>query len=562
MQATSLLLFKNGFGMIQRTIFLPSTENNNSIQEYRICDPPRHAVHGSLWIEPSDCELRSTHTEEYVVKSETHSCKNLEELISANVGSKVSLGRRNTNGGSIEWVQGTLSFVERKMKRRRKHSSSATPAPYGPYAQLSALTGVNAAQSQDEDYDDCFGNLVGLTTPEGLEAFPLSDVVSVRSADPKEPLKTTISREKGSNTLLVKYIPQGKNASILLKYLTGGITWAPSYQVELSANPEKKILKISAKAVILNDVEGIVAENVSCVAGFPNITFSNVKDPLTNVDTITQFVNSLSSVTSGKEQARANRGARGNVLVQQQVMYNAAYTGPGVTASDENSSAEPTSNSDLHFYNFTNVTLPRGERIYLPIFAMETKYCDVYHCDIDNANQNYYYNSPPTGQQQPYEDVWHAIQIHNTSKHVWTTAPATVFGEDGNFLAQDTLTYTQIGSSSMINLTKALDVKVSFEGATAIEQNKGVTYVLDHKYQKDTVKSQIIATNLKKEEVTVVIKVSTTGVLSKSNLPPTANVEEINYDVANPKRKLTWEVKIEPGKTVKINYERDILRRN
>ena len=120
----------------------------------------------------------------------------------------------------------------------------------------------------------------------------------------------------------------------------------------------------------------------------------------------------------------------------------------------------------------------------------------------------------------------------------------------------------QIGSSSLVHLTKALDVKVLFEGATVVEQNKGISSVSGNTYQKDTIKSQIVVTNMKKELVTVVIKVTTMGVLSKSNPEPTSNVEEISHDVANNKAKLTWELKMEPGKMIKINYERAILRRH
>ena len=144
----------------------------------------------------------------------------------------------------------------------------------------------------------------------------------------------------------------------------------------MAGNPEKKVLKLTAKAVILNDVEGIVAQNLSCVAGFPNITFSNVKDPLSNVEKITDFINSLNSVSNAREQPRS-RGVTATMAAQQ-VMVNSAYGGPSMDSENSNTN-EPTSNNDLHFYNFHNVTLPKDERVYLPIFNMETKYCDVYH---------------------------------------------------------------------------------------------------------------------------------------------------------------------------------------
>jgi hypothetical protein len=72
------------------------------------------------------------------------------------------------------------------------------------------------------------GNLVLFeTTDNGLLALPLSSVQSIRGVT----LKTTYQRKIFKNCLSIDYKNESGSSDIgLMKYLTFGITWAPSYK--------------------------------------------------------------------------------------------------------------------------------------------------------------------------------------------------------------------------------------------------------------------------------------------------------------------------------------------
>lgn len=72
------------------------------------------------------------------------------------------------------------------------------------------------------------GNLVLFeTTDSGLQALALSNIQSIRGAT----LKTTYQRKTLKNCLSINYKNEtGSNQTGLMKYLTFGITWAPSYK--------------------------------------------------------------------------------------------------------------------------------------------------------------------------------------------------------------------------------------------------------------------------------------------------------------------------------------------
>ncbi len=72
------------------------------------------------------------------------------------------------------------------------------------------------------------GNLILLeTTDNGLLALPLSNVQSIRGTT----LKTTYQRKIFKNCLSIDYKNESGSSDIgLMKYLTFGMTWAPSYK--------------------------------------------------------------------------------------------------------------------------------------------------------------------------------------------------------------------------------------------------------------------------------------------------------------------------------------------
>jgi hypothetical protein len=67
----------------------------------------------------------------------------------------------------------------------------------------------------------------------------------------------------------------GENVEV--SFLARGITWVPSYRIDLS---DEKTAHFSAQAQIINELADIQDAHVDLVTGFPNIQFPELPNPV------------------------------------------------------------------------------------------------------------------------------------------------------------------------------------------------------------------------------------------------------------------------------------------
>ena len=202
--------------------------------------------------------------------------------------------------------------------------------------------------------------------------------------------------------------------------------------------------------------------------------------------------------------------------------------------------------SDLFFYELTNVSLKRGERGYFPLFTAEVPYESVYDCRISESQP-----APGSRGEEFSEDVWHALRLSNDSKQPWTTAPAIVTRE-GLILGQDTLYFTSLGSRTLLRFTKALDVRASSTEKEVERQHNaphwGTTWDLV------TAEGKITLINLKPVEVTVVVHRTVEGEIITNPQKAEMSLAQSGITAANPTCDLSWELHIKPRDTAELLY--------
>ncbi|CAF5100115.1 unnamed protein product, partial [Rotaria sp. Silwood1] len=403
------------------------------------------------------------------------------------------------------------------------------------------------------------GNLVLLeTTDNGLLALSLSNVKSIRGVS----LKTIYQRKIFKNCLSIEYKNEsGSNDTGLMKYLTFGITWAPSYNLVLlsSEDPSIKRLRLSSKAVILNDIENMNVDNLFCIVGFPNVSkFASVVDPIISGEDVKAFLDRLKQceVESSRSHHYGNANIMSNSVMMQQAVMPISSTGNnGPSDSQQDSGVD-----DLHLYEFKNVLLQKKERLMLPIFDIEIPYKDVYHCKIDaTRTENIFYGHD---EKKDFEEVWHSVEFENISNFVWTTAPIVITkGQlEQQFIGQDKLTYTLKGSTTFVNLTKALDVRVQLDEKVTVTNSKQFTLFRVH-YQTDQIDGKILVMNYKSEEVVVVITATLMGKMNNYSIAPKKDAVKADNNVANQRHDIQWEVNIKPKQTLEIKYVRSFNKR-
>ncbi|CAF4992848.1 unnamed protein product, partial [Rotaria magnacalcarata] len=197
-------------------------------------------------------------------------------------------------------------------------------------------------------------------------------------------------------------------------------------------------------------------------------------------------------------------------------------------------SQQDTHVDDLHLYEFKSILLRKKERLMLPIFDIEI----------------------------PYRDVWHSVEFDNVSDFVWTTAPIVITkGQlEQQFIGQDKLTYTLKGSTTFVNLTKALDVRVQLdEKVSSTNSSRLVRSRVN--YQTDQIEGKILVVNYKSEEVIVVINTILVGKMSNYSIAPKKDAVKTDGYVANQRHDIRWEVTVKPKQTLDINYVRSFNKR-
>ncbi|UJR35070.1 hypothetical protein I4U23_027846 [Adineta vaga] len=558
--ASNVYLFKNGYGMIVKTFEFPSNADKKN-QSVELLDPPSNAVHGTFWIQSTSNKttigsIRTKKTKQNVERE----CRSVQDLVEANIGQDVEILVMDNICQSKEWIKGKIKSVKRIQQTSDDENmiSASSTAFFNGGLPMSSIPPVPVSHSQQIR----FGDLVLFeTTDHGLLALALSTIRSIRGTT----LQTTYQHGIEKNCLSIDY--RNDSASVdmgLMKYLTFGLTWAPSYNLVLlnSNDPSIKRLRFISKAVILNDIENMTVENLFCVVGFPNTSkFASVSDPALSTADVSTFLQQLTQCESVSVFNRRGRGGQNGSCMSNSIMTQQAYSvapisidsGPDETSEDPNV-------DDLHLYEFKNVLLEKKERLILPIFDIEIPYKDVYHCKIDSNTSRS--NYPANGEIKQYEEVWHSVKFDNSTNVVLTTAPVVITKgqQEQQFVGQDTLTYTSKGSTAFVNLTKALDVRIQFEEKVVNTSSRRFTF-LSQNYQTDQLEGKITVMNYKSEEIIVAINTSSVGKTGNYSIEPKKDIVKASETTANPNHEISWEINVKPKQTLEIKYTRSYNKR-
>ena len=509
-QPQRVSMFKNGLALVT------SRAEVDGAGTYQTLAP--QARYGSLWIgwEPG-LSLTNIVLSEVDQPGDEREAVNLIDLLRANVGSKLSLQLHDEDA----WLTGTLVSMPTR-----------TTQPPSPVHRGGYVPPIYPHQS----------NLLILRTEQGTEAIPPTSVTRVRFPDGA---KTNLRDESKMTALRFEAgKPEGDGNAVHLKYLAQGIAWSPSYAVEMV---DDETARIVGKAVIVNDLMDLDAVDVELIAGYPNIRFADSPSPMSTTP-LARLLNGL------RQQGRQQNpyGVMANAAVMQQ---RDAVHGGSASESFGNIPAMQTageSAEDLYFYQVPDVTLAKGERGYFPLLTAEVPGKHVYTWEIADRVDGYdRYREPSEEAQQV---VWHSLELTNTTDQPWTTAPGMTV-KDGRVLGQDMLTYTPPKGTSQLNITQAVSIDAQ-QNETEVARERNAVSFHGSTYDKVTVEGTLSITNYKDKPVTIEATKFVSGEVESADLDPEIVKVASGLNRVNPRSKITWETKIEPGKdnTVTVMY--------
>jgi hypothetical protein len=506
-KAKTIAVFKNGLG------FFIKEGEVDLLNKWAVTKYVPQATLGSLWIGSLD---KDAQIEEVIgffeeVKKETEAL-NLQELLRVNVGKKVKITANN------KIIEGIIQSVP---ENREAY--------------------IESTQQRIQPFP---GAIVIIRTKEGDVAVNKNAVSQIEFSTSYSAQTQIEGREK---RIKFKVDTPKKKAKLSLSYLQKGISWIPSYLVNIE-DPKKA--RITMKATLINDIEDLENVDAFFVVGYPNFMYADVFSPLALDQALSQFITGLEAGARRRDEysqmsniMRQSMPAAFREEARVQPLDFGYATIKGVPGASE---------EDLFLYHKRGIHLKKGERAYYHIFSQEVDYKHIYEWNVPdtlNVDPRGYQSS---GQQpRDREQVWHSIKLENSTDYPWTTAPAlTISGWKP--LAQDTINYTPKTTKTNLKLTIATDIKTN-RHEYEIERQRDVR-LYRSSYDLVTVKGELYINNAKSKDVTMEIKKKVTGeVLEVSHNGKVEKVAEglrgVNFNSF-----ISWEIPVKAGEEVEVTY--------
>lgn len=421
-------------------------------------------------------------------------------------------------------------------------------------------------------------NLLLLKTADGTKVVPFERIQDVKFLGK---YKTTLPLEEHRNLLTMRLTwadgKPAKSANVGMAYLQKGIRWIPEYHVSLDGKG-KAVVRL--QATLLNELTDLENVTLNLVVGVPTFQFKETLDPISlsnslskSAAQLSQYFENDSRTAYALSNAMMTQTARMSEVQVRNVPAQEADLGPDIGGQGKN--------EDLFIYTVKNVTLAKGQRMVLPVTQQTLEYKDVYTLDLPFA-------PPPeirhSGNSKQAEElarlmaapkVTHKVRLLNKSGQPLTTAPALIV-KDQRVLAQNMMTYTAIGASTDLTVTTAVDVKVKKTDKEARRTPNAATWD-GHSYQRVDLTGTVRLSNFRNQAVEVEVVRHVLGNVDGADNEGKAEMvnlfEDDGYAPVNPYPywwgyyswpgwwghfngigRISWQVKLDPGKSVDLGY--------
>jgi hypothetical protein len=507
-----IAVFKNGTGFFFNPMTLKAERNEEQKGKFIIKSLPE-ALFGTFWFYTNGKPINSLKSYESEEETGSKKATSLPEILHGNIGKRVELILKSNLENNTE-VIGKIQDVNLQ----------------------SGMIFLESAKPK-------VGFIVILMSDIELLSFPQKPNTDYFPTEKQRIIEVEIDRA-------------GSQENVEMAYLQRGIGWLPNYLVHLKDDKKAQII---LRAELVNDAEDIKDATLSLVVGVPNFKYDKLISPLVSNQTLESFLNQLSGSSNDLQYGRQQMAMSNMITTQSTGNYETMemdlYGGGGDVSEVETQSQE-----DLFFYTKKSVSLPKGGRALYSLFNEEIDYKHIYEVELP---QNNGYNVVYKQDSEQKNDVYHSLELKNSTDFPWTTGTAMVTqprkNKDGSanptndpqVLSQDMIKYTAKTSKSILRLTVAPDVMVKdneqeTERESDIKKRKIV-------YDLVTATATIEIKNYKDKEINLKVSRTVTGEMLKTD-SDWETKKRTNYYAINPVNDVTWELKLGKGESKTITY--------
>src|SRR6266704_380759 len=251
-----IALFKNGLGYATAVATIPDQATNIKIGQLSV------PSYGTFWVGyPKNVRVRRL-TTAMKTTDEVGVASSVDELLRLNPGRNVLLHTSSGPNGEQAVISGIVQAAP----------IPGVTEPPNPYF-------MDFRRSPDRPY------YLGYPQPPQPAALLVQTDHGTVAVNPgsilradfqgNDTLNMPTNHHKRPSIRMELEQPAG-GATFSVSYLARGITWVPSYRIDLS---DEKTAQFSAEAQIINEMTDIDSAQVDLVTGFPNIQFPDLPNP-------------------------------------------------------------------------------------------------------------------------------------------------------------------------------------------------------------------------------------------------------------------------------------------
>ncbi|MFO7899704.1 MAG: hypothetical protein R6V58_11675 [Planctomycetota bacterium] len=446
MPVKEVTVFKDGHAFVLHEGALPTDQKGNVVMDYLPAP-----VMGTFWPYSADrnVKLKAVVAGKRRVTVD-RTALTVRELLEANVGAEVVIREAKPAPDPRIAV----------INPRPYHEFTATilGVPARGAAELEATSPPNSGDMLPKK-----GSIILLKDAAGrVRAMPIDRIKDVSFR--KQP-KPKLGHEEFRDLLTLKLDwgarePE-KSVPTGLVYLQRGIRWIPNYRVTIDGNGKATV---KLQATLLNEMTDLEDVTAHLVIGVPTFAFKETVDPIAlrqNVGQLSQYF---------RRQSQTAYALSNAMMTQSQFAAQARPGQPGRPGEGGALDLGPEiggggKSEDLFVFTVDHVTLRKGERMVLPVVEFELDYKDVYTLDLPFAPPPEVRRQLNNQRQRELATLFHApkvmhkLRLENKSKYPLTTAPAMILRK-GRLLGQGLMTYTAVGGEVDLPVTAAVDIRI------------------------------------------------------------------------------------------------------
>jgi len=535
-------LFKNGLGFFTSSMTLP-----NDLTQIELTGLPVPVL-GTFWV-AGDAEVKIRNVVSSVAEhKETVPVRSIGELLKENAGQTVVLYVLLAGFPAADAAQPRTETITGTLLTQAEFAPPLQPNPY-----VMEATPTNPPR---EGYPYPYPinvTAVMLQTDAGIRIVRPESLANIRRAD-NQPLTQTATKTTSVPRAVVTLDAPAAGKKVYLTALAKGITWVPSYLVDIS---DPATATFTAKAQIINEVTDLDAVDIELVTGYPNIQLENVLSPIAMKQSLADFLRSLST-------GRTENGDRNMMMNQMaQAYYRSGSPSPAMPDYSAQAAAGEAT-EDLFFYPVKSFSLKKKETAFVPLFTVQTPYRHIYTWKVNDApspkKQGGYDPYGPgmggpggrDGNKPAEEEVWHCCRLKNTLDMPLTTATAE-FVSQGRFVGQDICLYTPANTETTIRINRAMNVAAEqLEYELDRKRNAAQFYGRSHDWIR--LCGQLQLTNRTASAITVEITKEVTGEVAE--MTPEGQKDKLAKRIkeVTPTTTMTWTIEMKPGEETTLKY--------